>query len=119
MTAEEEHREAEKTNQLPPDYWLEQLAIYARDVGELYRAEQEARQKLAEEKIVLEYKIRELEALNQLFTQHLERKRRVEETLSRLLSGLRSLVQETRPEVIIPEIRKLIAMAERELEERA
>ena len=118
MTPKEEPQELKDTDQASADFWLEQLTIYARDLGELYRAAQEAKQKLAEEKIVLEYKLRELEALNNLFMQHLEMKRRVEESFVNLIAALKRLVEEARPEVIVSELKRLIAIAEGELEGR-
>lgn len=115
MTSKEEPQELKDTGQTSVDFWLEQLAFYARDLGELYRTAEEAKQKLAEEKIVLEHKLRELEALNNLFMQHLEMKRRVEESFLNLIAALKRLVEESRPEAIVSELKKLIAMAEKEL----
>ncbi len=72
---------------------LEQAKLYARDFGELYRAEKKRREELAEEKIVLEQKLRELEALNKLFQSHLSQRFEVQETYDDLVEKLKTLLQ--------------------------
>lgn len=49
----------------------EQLKIYAKEIAELYRQEQQLRQKLEEKNQELEQRVRELTGLNNLFQQHL------------------------------------------------
>lgn len=72
---------------------LEQAKLYARDFGELYRAEKKRREELAEEKIVLENKVRELEALNKLFQSHLEQRFKVQEAFDELIGKIKALLQ--------------------------
>ncbi|MBI4180778.1 MAG: hypothetical protein HY528_02500 [Chloroflexi bacterium] len=49
----------------------EQLKIYAKEIAELYRQEQQLRQVLEEKNRELEQRVRELTGLNNLFQQHL------------------------------------------------
>lgn len=95
-----------------PALWEKQLQIYAQDLHELYQEEKKHRQELAEEKLVLEYKLRELEALNKLFQQHLEHRQRVESAHQDLMAGLRSLLSRVRETALRQELQRLIAQAE-------
>ena len=61
------------------DMDLRQAQLYARDLHELYLAERQKRRELAEQKLVLEYKLRELAALNTQFQSHLKRRYAAEE----------------------------------------
>ncbi len=75
------------------DMALEQVKLYARDLKELYRLERQRREELAEEKLILEYRIKELKALNELFQSHLEQRFEVEEAYKELLGELRELAE--------------------------
>lgn len=77
-----------------PDNESRQLELYARDLQALYWRERKKRAELAEERLVLEYKLHELEALNRLFQANLEEMTQAREAyndlrakLARLLSG--------------------------------
>jgi len=72
----------------------EQLEVYARELQSLYREEKRQREALAEEKLVLEYRVRELTALNILFQRHLERRQQLEDILTELAAGLRRLLHQ-------------------------
>lgn len=78
-----------------PDAVEQQLYIYAQELSDLYQREREKRQALAEEKLVLEYRLKELSALNNLFQQHLEVRVQLEELLQRVAQALRELVAES------------------------
>ncbi len=68
--------------------WEQQLYQYAAELQELYKLEQQERQALAEEKLVLQYRVRELNSLNQLFQVQLERVAEMTELLRDLDSRL-------------------------------
>lgn len=72
----------------------EQLALYARELGELYRREQKLRQELEAKNQELEQRVRELQALNNMFQQHLDIRMRTEEAFQQLVAGLRRMVEE-------------------------
>ncbi len=82
------------------DYTLmeQQLYIYAQEVRQLYENERKEREALAEEKRVLESRLRELSALNNLFQQHLEHRMILDDALEHVLETLRLVVQEEIPE---------------------
>lgn len=89
----------------------EQLILYARELHTLYRQEKKEREALAEEKLVLEYKLRELTALNTLFQKHLARQEDLEDALERVIQGLRQLLAQPGGE-LRPRIEALLAAAE-------
>ena len=93
------------------DMALEQMKLYAEDLRELYRLERRRREELAEEKLILEYRLKELKALNELFQSHLKERFELEEVLKELLEELRRLAGELqgRP---AERLEKLIARAE-------
>ncbi|MBI4312398.1 MAG: hypothetical protein HY681_11545 [Chloroflexi bacterium] len=66
----------------------DQFQIYAKELGELYIAEQRRRAELAEEKLVLEHRVKELEALNHMFQTHLARRIALEEALQDVVEKL-------------------------------
>lgn len=91
---------------------LEQAKLYARDFGELYRAEKKRREELAEEKIVLENKVRELEALNRLFQSHLEQRFELQEAYNELVEKLKTLLQGNMDEKTRSKLKELVDEAE-------
>lgn len=84
----------------PNDYTLmeQQLYIYAQEVRHLYENERKEREALAEEKLMLENRLRELSALNNLFQQHLEHRMVLDDALEQTMDTLRQIVQEELPE---------------------
>lgn len=78
---------------LTPELALEQLKIYAKELGELYEEERKKREELAQEKIILELRVRELKALNDMFQSHISRGIEAEEKLKNLLSSLREILK--------------------------
>ncbi|MBI2856896.1 MAG: hypothetical protein HYX95_01130 [Chloroflexi bacterium] len=68
-----------------------QLQLYARDLAQLYWSERRARSSLAEEKLVLEYKVRELGALNTMIRSSLKEKQDALEDYRWLLRQLKEL----------------------------
>ncbi len=78
---------------LTPELAMEQLKIYAKELGELYEEEKKKREELAQEKIVLEMKLKELKALNEMFQSHIEKGIEAEEKLKSLLSSLKELLK--------------------------
>lgn len=93
------------------DMALEQVKLYARDLNELYRLERQRREELAEEKLVLEYRVRELRALNELFQSHLQQRLEVEEAYWGLLEELRELAEKLEGSAKA-ELKRIIARAE-------
>lgn len=89
----------------------EQLILYAKELHTLYREEKKEREALAEEKLVLEYKLRELTALNTLFQKHLARREDLEDALERVIQGLRKLLAQP-PGDLRPQLQALLAAAE-------
>lgn len=82
------------------DKGFQQLELYARDLKECYWSERQKRTELAEERLVLQFKLRELEALNKLFQAHLQEMVRTQEayiklkeSINQLLSGKEDLRQ--------------------------
>ena len=73
----------------------DQFQIYAKELGELYRVEQQRRADLAEEKLVLEHRVKELEALNRMFQVNLARRLEVVDALRGMVEKLRLASQET------------------------
>ncbi|MBI2859102.1 MAG: hypothetical protein HYX90_08495 [Chloroflexi bacterium] len=88
-----------------------QLQLYARDLERLFWSEKQTRASLAEEKLVLEYKVRELSALNTLFQDHLREKQALLEAYESLLSRLKELAGKT-PGDAAPLLRRLVGEAE-------
>ena len=78
-----------------PGIWDEQIYKYAEELQELYIVEQKERQALAEEKLVLEYRLRELSSLNQLFQKQLERMEEMTSGLRDVRDGLRNALKGT------------------------
>ena len=72
----------------------DQFQIYAKELGELYRVEQARRTELAEEKLVLEQRVKALEALNNMFQSHLARRIELEDALRSLLDRLDAMARE-------------------------
>lgn len=100
--------------QRPPsleDMALEQVKLYARDLKELYRLERQRREELAEERLVLEYRIKELKALNELFQSHLKQRFEVEEAYKELLEELKRLAEKLEGGAK-EELKRIIARAE-------
>lgn len=91
---------------------FQQAQIYARELHDLYRAELKRREELAEEKLVLEHKLRELTSLNILFQSHLRERMRVEEAYRELLKGLKMLLSEATSQSWAEKVKKLLAEAE-------
>lgn len=89
-----------------------QAEIYARELSELYRAERKRREELAEEKLVLEYKLRELSALNSLFQAHLEQRMGVEQAYRELVEEMKKLLEEGTAETWAESLRELVERAE-------
>ena len=71
----------------------EQLKLYARELADLYRKEQELRQEIEVKNTQLERRIRELMALNNMFQQHLDLRMRTEDAYRQLVDGLRNMVE--------------------------
>lgn len=89
----------------------EQLILYAKELHTLYREEKKEREALAEEKLVVEYKLRELTALNILFQKHLVRREALEDALERVVQGLRQLLAQPTSD-LRPQLEALLAAAE-------
>ncbi len=89
----------------------EQLILYATELHTLYQEEKKEREALAEEKLVLEYKLKELSALNNLFRKHLERREQLEDALEDLDKGLREALARA-PAKLRPQLQSLLAAAE-------
>ncbi|GEM_PF-6901684 len=85
-----------------------QLELYARDLEKLYWSEKLLRSALAEEKLVLEYKINELNALNRLFQANLEEERLLRETHVLLVQKLKQVLKEESGEAAARCIRNLL-----------
>lgn len=88
-----------------------QLQLYARDLQQLFWSEKQARAALAEEKLVLEYKVQELSALNTLFQTNLREKQAMLDAYQLLIDRLKALA-EKKPEDIAPPLRQLVRDAE-------
>ena len=103
----------------PPDkaQMEEQLYLYAKDLHALYEAEKKEREALAEEKLVLEMRLKELSALNHLFQQHLERRQRLEETLQEVASRLKRLLAQSPQAKLRQQLEQLLTVAEKVLAE--
>src|SRR5687768_242189 len=84
--------EASPVSMSPADELQHQLEKYAQEFHELYWEERREREALAEEKLVLEYRLRELSALNKLFRQHMERRQHLEEVLEDVVTRLRTVL---------------------------
>ncbi|MEK7848901.1 MAG: hypothetical protein AAB270_08240 [Chloroflexota bacterium] len=95
-----------------PTVWEQQLQIYAQELHDLYLEEKKYRQELAEDKLVLEYKLRELGALNKLFQQHLEHRQRVESAHQDLVAALRALLPKVGEVSLRQELERLLTQAE-------
>lgn len=70
----------------------EQLKLYAADLHALFQQERKEREALAEEKLVLEYRLKELSALNKMFQGNLERQRGLEEAFQNIAAALKQLL---------------------------
>lgn len=79
--------------ELSPEKAARQLELYARDLHDLYQSEKQKRSELAEERLVLQFRIKELESLNRLFQQHLAASARREESYQRILEQLKKLLE--------------------------
>lgn len=97
----------------------QQLYIYAQELSELYEREREERQALAEEKLVLEYRLKELSALNNLFQRHLEARLQLEELLQRVARALQEQVAQAsrgprrdRLQRLLSDVEQALAQAE-------
>lgn len=94
---------------------FQQAQIYAQELHELYQVEHKRREELAEEKLVLEHKLRELAALNTLFQSHLQERKRIEEAYWELLEGLKKLLSDKAPQNWEEKVKRLVANAETRL----
>ena len=85
---------SEMEQKTPPDpsFLEDQLVVYAKELHALYQEEKRERETLAEEKLVLEYKLRELTALNSLFQRHLARSEQLEDALNSMVAALRQML---------------------------
>lgn len=72
----------------------EQLRIYAQELAETYRKEQQLRQEVEAKNRELEQKLRELSALNRMFQKHLDIRFQVEDALKRLVDGIHRTAEE-------------------------
>lgn len=90
---------------------LRQIQLYARDLQQLYWQERKLRSDLAEEKLVLEYKVRELEALNQLFQTDLKEKHELRDAHQHLLEELRGMVDAGPGTDLMPRLKVLLEWA--------
>lgn len=72
----------------------EQLRIYAQELSQLYRKEQGLVRDLEEKNRALEQKIRELNALNSLFNQHLDKRLKTEEAYKKLVANIRAMAEQ-------------------------
>ena len=70
----------------------EQLRVYARELQQLYRAEQQARKELEARTQALEQKVRELAAVNRLSQANIRRNLEAQKAFLDLLSQLKGLV---------------------------
>ena len=87
----------------------EQLYRYATEVHDLYREVREEKAALAEEKLVLEYRVKELTSLNRLFQQHMESKQQMEEALDEIAAQLQTLLKEKLPPQIKRQLTRLLS----------
>jgi len=93
----------------------EQLQIYAKELHDLYQAEKKQREKLAEEKLVLDYRIRELSAINALFQKNRERYLELERQYIELIEQLKKILAEAPLEEYPKLLQKLLSEAEAKL----
>jgi hypothetical protein len=91
---------------------IEQAKLYARDLSELYRAERKRREELAEEKLVLEFKVRELEALNKLFQSYLEQRFAALRAYAELIEDIKNLLQGQLPGALEENLGEILGKAE-------
>lgn len=91
---------------------IEQAKLYARDLSELYRAERKRREELAEEKIVLEFKLRELEALNKLLQSCAEQWLVALRAYEELIEEMKKLLQEQLPPGLEKNFEEILGRAE-------
>ncbi|MDO8472935.1 MAG: hypothetical protein Q7T05_03870 [Dehalococcoidia bacterium] len=89
-----------------------QMELYARDLEQLYWSERQVRLALAEEKLVLEFKVNELNALNRLFQSNLVEERRLRESYQGLIRRLKELAGREDGNGVIRDLRVLILDAE-------
>jgi len=71
---------------------LEQLQVYARELGALFQSERQARLELERKQRALEQKIGELEALNQLFQGYLRQRLETEQAYREVLDQMENLL---------------------------
>lgn len=103
----------------PPDpaQTEEQLYLYAQELHDLYRTAKEEREALAEERLVLQYRLKELSSLNRLFQGHLERLRQVEEALREVVAGMRQALAGPLSKKTRGQLEELLSRAEGALSE--
>ncbi len=107
--------EPQSLPQMDKEKLEEQLYLYARDLRALYEEEKKEREALAEEKLVLQMRLKELTALNHLFQQHLERRQRLEETLQEVAAGLKQLLAGSPQAKLRQRLEQLLAVTEQVL----
>lgn len=73
---------------------LEQLKLYASELSSLYKQERELRRELETKTKNLEFRVRELSALNAMWRQHLDLSIRMEDSLRRLVSAISTVSDE-------------------------
>lgn len=69
----------------------EQERIYAEELGKLYQEEQQLRKELEKEKQTLEYRVKELTGLNQMFQSFLNQHRELLANCDSLLEAISDL----------------------------
>ena len=80
---------------VPPERTsLEQVRLYALDLKRLYQEERRIREELEETNRKLEQRLRELQALNRLFQEHLAQRLVVVEAYREVLEGVERLARE-------------------------
>lgn len=94
---------------------FQQAEVYAKELSELYRAERKRREELAEERLVLQHKLRELTALNNLFHAHLEERMRIEQEYREFLEKLKKMLAEASSRNLAKKLTELLADVEARL----
>ena len=72
----------------------DQLKLYAQELSTLVRKERQLRQQLEAKNRDLEQRIRELSALNSMFQEHLDMRRRTEDAFRRLVASVNGAARE-------------------------
>lgn len=93
----------------------EQLNLYAAELHALYQEEREERERLAEEKLVLEYRLKELSALNTLFQQSLQHQQRLEDVAREVAARLRKVLSRRLGPESRRQLEQMLALAEQAL----